>query len=64
MAVVIFLVEPFFQAYMFYEPLYIKISALMVLIVVGVITFFIPAHFMGILRIKDIKVHTLGERAK
>lgn len=64
MAAVIYVIEPFFQPYMFYEPLHIKIATLMGLIIIGIITFFIPAHFMGILKIQDIKVNALGGRSK
>lgn len=64
MGMVIYFVEPFFQAYMFYEPIYIKISALIALIIIGVTTFFLPAYFMGILKIQDIKVRALGDKTK
>jgi putative peptidoglycan lipid II flippase len=64
MGVVIYVIEPFFQAYMFYEPIYIKIATLIGLILIGIITFFIPAHFMGILKVQDIKVHALGRRSQ
>lgn len=59
MAGVIYIVEPWFQSYMFYAPVYIKIITLMGLIVVGIITFIIPAYVFGILRFQDIKVRAL-----
>jgi putative peptidoglycan lipid II flippase len=60
MGIVIYVIEPFFQSYMFFEPIYIKIATLVGLIIIGIISFFIPAYFMGILKVQDIKVHALG----
>ncbi len=64
MSGVIYLIEPLFQSYMFYAPLYIKIAALIALIVIGVIAFAIPAYFMGILKLQEIKVKTLEKLNK
>lgn len=60
MAAVIYVIEPFFQGYMLYAPVYIKIITLIGLIIVGIFAFFIPAYFLGILKLKEIKVRALG----
>lgn len=64
MAVIIYTVEPFFQSYMFFAPLYIKIGALLLLIAIGIGSFMIPAYFMGILKLKEINVTTLEKLKK
>lgn len=62
MAVVIYIIEPYFQSYMFYAPIFIKIVALLILIVIGIVIFFIPAYLFGILTVKEIKVNALGKK--
>lgn len=63
MAAVIYWIEPMLQSYMFYHPIYIKLAALMALIVIGIVAFIIPAHLFGILRLKEIKAGNLtGEK--
>lgn len=64
MAVVIYVIEPFFQSYMLCAPVYIKIVALITLIIIGILAFFIPAYFFGILKLKEVSVHALGEKIK
>lgn len=62
MGVVIYIIEPYFQSYMFYAPIFIKIIALLILIIIGIVIFFIPAYLFGILTVKDIKVNALGKK--
>lgn len=64
MAIVIYLIEPLFQSYMFFAPLYVKLGTLILLIAIGIASFAIPAYFMGILKLKEIKVTTLEKLKK
>jgi putative peptidoglycan lipid II flippase len=64
MGVIIYIAEPFFQSYMLYSPVYIKIVMLLALIVIGIVAFFIPAYFFGILKLKEVNVRSLGRDSK
>lgn len=59
MAVIIYIIEPYFQSYMFYEPIFIKIITLLSLIMIGIIAFFIPAYFFGLLKLREINARAL-----
>lgn len=59
MSVVIYVLEPFFQQYMFYSPIYIKIMTLSSLIVIGIVAFVLPAYVFGILKWQEVRAANL-----
>lgn len=63
-AIVIYYLEPVFYPYFIYSSLPLKISLLTLLVLLGIVSFMLPAYMMGILNIKEIKIRKLKDITK